>query len=58
MEKKLPIDDGRTMVEFVSCSYLGLETYEALKKAVVDAIVRFGGQVSVARTRVSAIQRR
>lgn len=31
------------MVEFVSCSYLGLETYEVLKKAVVDAIVRFGG---------------
>ncbi|WP_228485950.1 hypothetical protein [Enterobacter cloacae] len=40
------------MVEFVSCSYLGLETHPALKKAVVDAIERFGVQVSVARTRV------
>ena len=40
------------MVEFVSCSYLGLETHPALKIAVIDAIERFGVQVSVARTRV------
>ena len=46
--KVITLDDGRKMVEFVSCSYLGLE---ALKKADIDAIERFGVQVSVARTR-------
>ncbi|MCS6068859.1 hypothetical protein LNO81_30950 [Klebsiella variicola subsp. variicola] len=50
--KVITLDDGRKMVEFVSCSYLGLETHPALKQAVVDAIERFGVQVSVARTRV------
>ena len=51
--KVITLDDGRKMVEFVSCSYLGLETHPALKKAVIDAIERFGVQVSVARTRVN-----
>ncbi|QPF29512.1 aminotransferase class I/II-fold pyridoxal phosphate-dependent enzyme [Klebsiella sp. BDA134-6] len=50
--KVITLDDGRKMVEFVSCSYLGLETHPALKIAVIDAIERFGVQVSVARTRV------
>ncbi|VUS27903.1 aminotransferase class I/II-fold pyridoxal phosphate-dependent enzyme [Klebsiella pasteurii] len=50
--KVITLDDGRKMVEFVSCSYLGLETHPALKIAVIDAIERFGLQVSVARTRV------
>ncbi|GJK90165.1 8-amino-7-oxononanoate synthase family protein [Klebsiella grimontii] len=50
--KVITLDDGRKMVEFVSCSYLGLETHPTLKKAVIDAIERFGVQVSVARTRV------
>jgi 7-keto-8-aminopelargonate synthetase-like enzyme len=30
--KVITLDDGRKMVEFVSCSYLGLETHPALKK--------------------------
>jgi len=47
----MTLADGRKMVEFVSCSYLGLETHPALKKADIDAIERFGVQVSVARTR-------
>lgn len=50
--KEITLDDGRQLVEFVSCSYLGLETHQALKKAVVDAVDRFGVQISVARTRV------
>ena len=50
--KVITLDDGRKMVEFVSCSYLGLETHPTLKKAIIDAIERFGVQVSVARTRV------
>lgn len=50
--KVITLDDGRKMVEFVSCSYLGLETHPTLKKAVIDAIERFGVQVSVARTQV------
>lgn len=49
--KVITLDEGRKMVEFVSCSYLGLETHPALKKADIDAIERFGVQVSVARTR-------
>jgi 7-keto-8-aminopelargonate synthetase-like enzyme len=30
--KEITLDDGRQLVEFVSCSYLGLETHQALKK--------------------------
>jgi 7-keto-8-aminopelargonate synthetase-like enzyme len=37
--------------EFISCSYPGLATHEALKQAVVDDIDRFGVQTSVAITR-------
>lgn len=40
------------MIEFVSCSYLGLETHENLKHAIANAIERFGVQLSVARTRI------
>ena len=37
--KEIILDDGRKMVEFVSCSYLGLETHEALKHAVVMPLI-------------------
>ena len=45
--KEITLDDGRQLVEFVSCSYLGLETHQALKKAVIDAVDRFLAVVDV-----------
>lgn len=50
--KKIRLDDGREMIEFVSCSYLGIETHKKLKVAVYEAMERFGVQLSVARTRI------
>ncbi|GAA3185074.1 hypothetical protein GCM10010531_44110 [Blastococcus jejuensis] len=41
--------DGRRMVNFGSCSYLGLETHAALKAGVRDALDRFGTQFSSSR---------
>ena len=52
--KRIYLNDGRVMTEFVSCSYLGLETHPALKQAIYDAVERFGVQLSVARTRIKA----
>ncbi len=46
--------DGRQLVHFGSCSYLGLETHPALVAAVVDAVTRYGTQFSSSRTYVSA----
>ncbi len=52
--KEIILDDGRKMIEFVSCSYLGLETPPLLSEAIIEAVDRFGAQISVARTRVKA----
>jgi 7-keto-8-aminopelargonate synthetase-like enzyme len=41
--------DGRRMVNFGSCSYLGLELHPALKAGVRDALDRFGTQFSSSR---------
>lgn len=41
---------GNTMTYFGSCSYLGLETDERLKKAAIDAVQRYGSQFSCSRT--------
>ncbi|MGY1619347.1 aminotransferase class I/II-fold pyridoxal phosphate-dependent enzyme [Geodermatophilus sp. SYSU D00691] len=46
--------DGRRMVNFGSCSYLGLETHPALKAGVVEAVERFGTQFSSSRVYASA----
>ena len=45
---------GRRMVNFGSCSYLGLETHPALKAGVHDAVDRFGTQFSSSRGYASA----
>src|SRR4051794_7628503 len=45
---------GRRLVNFGSCSYLGLETHPALKAGVVEAVERFGTQFSSSRAYLSA----
>jgi 7-keto-8-aminopelargonate synthetase-like enzyme len=45
---------GRRLVNFGSCSYLGLETDPRLKAAVRDAVDRFGTQFSSSRAYASA----
>lgn len=50
--KQLTLKDGREVVEFVSCSYLGLETDESLITAAKDSLDRYGTQFAAARTRV------
>src|SRR5687768_9735976 len=40
---------GRRMINFGSCSYLGLEMHPALKAGVRDAVERFGTQFSSSR---------
>lgn len=41
--------DGRKVVNFGSCSYLGLEVDDRLKQGAVDAALRFGTQYSSSR---------
>src|SRR3712207_6004380 len=45
---------GRRLVNFGSCSYLGLETDPRLKAAVHEAVGRYGTQFSSSRTYASA----
>jgi len=45
---------GRRLVNFGSCSYLGLGTHPQLKAAVRDAVDRFGTQFSSSRGYASA----
>lgn len=44
---------GRSMVNFGSCSYMGLETHPALKAGVKEAVERFGTQFSSSRAFIS-----
>jgi 7-keto-8-aminopelargonate synthetase-like enzyme len=46
--------DARPLVNFGSCSYLGLETDARLKAAACEAILRYGVQFSSSRAYVSA----
>jgi 7-keto-8-aminopelargonate synthetase-like enzyme len=42
--------NGKKYTYFGSCSYLGLEVDERLKKAAIDAVERYGSQFSCSRT--------
>lgn len=46
--------DGRPLVTFGSCSYLGLEFHPALVQGVTDAVRRYGTQFSQSRGYASA----
>jgi 7-keto-8-aminopelargonate synthetase-like enzyme len=45
---------GRRLVNFGSCSYLGLELHPAMTAAVTDAVERFGTQFSSSRAYLSS----
>ena len=47
--------EGRSLLNFGSCSYLGLEVREDLKQGAIDAIRRFGTQFPFARRSSSAL---
>ena len=50
--KRVRLDDGTSAVEFVSCSYLGLEEHPALVDAAKAALGRFGVHFSSSRNRM------
>jgi 7-keto-8-aminopelargonate synthetase-like enzyme len=41
--------DGKSVVNFGSCSYLGLEVDERMKQGAIDATIRYGTQYSASR---------
>lgn len=45
--------DGKPLINFGSCSYLGLETHPSLKEGVIDAVTKYGTQFSSSRTYLS-----
>ncbi|PCJ29759.1 MAG: aminotransferase class I/II, partial [Moraxellaceae bacterium] len=47
---------GQQVINFGSCSYLGLELHPALKEGVIDAVTRFGSQYSSSRAYISTGQ--
>jgi 7-keto-8-aminopelargonate synthetase-like enzyme/predicted N-acyltransferase len=44
---------GQTLVNFSSCSYLGLEHHEAIQSGAINAITNFGTQFSASRAYIS-----
>ncbi|MFI5507423.1 aminotransferase class I/II-fold pyridoxal phosphate-dependent enzyme [Mycobacterium sp. NPDC051804] len=49
--KRVQLEDGSDAVEFVSCSYLGLESHADLIAAATEAMSRFGLHFSTSRNR-------
>jgi 7-keto-8-aminopelargonate synthetase-like enzyme len=49
--KRVQLQDGSEAVEFVSCSYLGLESHPDLIAAATEAMGRFGLHFSTSRNR-------
>ncbi|GAB7108603.1 aminotransferase class I/II-fold pyridoxal phosphate-dependent enzyme [Streptomyces phaeofaciens JCM 4814] len=53
--KEVELEDGSRAVEFVSCSYLGLEQHPALVSAAQEALGRFGAHFSSSRNRMRPV---
>lgn len=51
--KQIEISTGERLTEFLSCSYLGLESDARMIEAAVVAVRRFGVQFAAARTRAA-----
>ncbi len=51
--KKVGLKNGYRIIEFSSCSYLGLEVDQRLENAAVNAIKTYGVQFAAARTRLA-----
>lgn len=51
--KQIEISTGERLTEFLSCSYLGLESDARLVESAVAALRRFGVQFAAARSRAS-----
>ena len=45
--------EGKNLINFGSCSYLGLETDDRLKYAACEAVLKYGAQFSCSRTYLS-----
>ena len=54
LDGRLVTLDGRSLVNFGNCSYLGLETDVRLKQGACDAVLRYGVQFASSRTYLSA----
>ena len=50
--KTVQLEDGTRALEFVSCSYLGLEDHPALVSAAQEALTKFGVHLSTSRNRM------
>ncbi|CAI8876773.1 Aminotransferase class I/II-fold pyridoxal phosphate-dependent enzyme [Pseudomonas sp. IT-P12] len=53
--KELTLDDGTTCTEFISCSYLGLESHPQLIHAAGTALERIGIHLSASRSAMSPV---
>lgn len=49
--KQITLTDDSKLTEFLSCSYLGLETHPQIIQAAQDSIAKWGVQFATARTR-------
>lgn len=56
--KVLTLADGTTCTEFISCSYLGLETNPKLVEAAQSALERIGIHLSASRSAMSSLHLR
>ncbi|MCI4666968.1 MAG: aminotransferase class I/II-fold pyridoxal phosphate-dependent enzyme [Bacteroidia bacterium] len=53
LDGRIITTNGKELINFGSCSYLGLETDERLKAGAIDAINRYGTQFSSSRAYMS-----
>jgi 7-keto-8-aminopelargonate synthetase-like enzyme len=51
--KRITLADGRDAVEFINCSYLGLDTHPALIEGAREVVEKFGVHFCCARSRLT-----